>query len=66
METALDELGATEEGSEARRRSGLLSARLRYGLQEPFDWRSQVTSCLDIAYEVMQIHEALTRQYFAV
>ncbi|MCH2137151.1 MAG: alpha-E domain-containing protein [Phycisphaerales bacterium] len=66
MESALEDLGSTEEGSEARRRAGLLSARLRYGLREPVDWKEKGASCLDIADEILQIHEALTRQYFAV
>jgi len=66
MEDAMDLLGATEGESEARRRTGLLSARLRYGAPETFDWRMEGRACIEIADEIVSIHESLSRQYFAV
>ena len=66
LEGALDMLGATEGESEARRCTGLLSARLRYGAREPFDWQAEGKACVEIADEIVAIHEALSRQYFAV
>ena len=66
MERALNSLGTPDDASDVRRRTGLLSARMRYGRQEGFDWRARADQCLDIADEVVAIHDALTRKYFAV
>jgi uncharacterized alpha-E superfamily protein len=66
MERALDSLGITDDGSEVRRRTGLLSARMRYSSQEGFDWRAHAESCKEISDEIIAIHDALTRKYFAV
>jgi uncharacterized alpha-E superfamily protein len=66
MEDAMDSIGATEAESEARRRTGLLSARIRYSSDEAYDWRERGLACVEIANEVTAIHESFTRQYFAV